>query len=362
MSIRHVIAGAAALAMAGSTAGAAFAAAPAHKAKPTTVTVVAKKLVGPLSVAQAPDGTRYWTDDFAGVLYKQAPGGSATVAYQGTKKAPAEAVSADGGALRFSTSSNNNKAGKIWTLNSSGAPVLIGDTFAYEKTANPDGKVEYGFLDTPKSCLNQVPKQVPAFYKGSKESHPYSTAVANGITYVGDAGGNDIIAISPTGVVSTVAVIKPAKVNVTKSLAKAFHLPSCTVGKKYALEGVPTDVEVGPDGFLYVTSLPGGPESDALGLNGRVIRINPATGKSKTVVRGLLSPTGVAVAPNGDLYVAQLFKGEISKIKAGKSKVKSYLKVPFPAAVEVTPTGLLATANAVPMGKKPKGQVITITP
>jgi hypothetical protein len=364
MSTRFVIAGAAALALAGSTAGAAFAGAATthHRAKPTTVSVVARHLAGPLSVAQAPNGTRYWTDDFAGVLYRQAPGGTPTVAYQGTKKAPAEAVSADGGVLRFSTGSNNNKGGKIWTLGPTGAPVQIADTYAYEKAANPDGKVKYGFLDTPKSCLNKVPKQVPAFYKGPKESHPYSTAVANGITYVGDAGGNDVIAISPTGVVSTVAVIKPAKVKVTKSLAKEFGLPSCTLGKKYALESVPTDIEVGPDGNLYVTSLPGGPESDALGLNGRVIRVNPTTGGTKTMVRGLLSPTGLAVAPNGDFYVAQLFKGEISKIRAGKSKVRTYLQVNFPAAVEITPTGLLATVNAVPMGKKPKGQVITITP
>ena len=35
--------------------------------------------------------------------------------------------------------------------------------------------------------------------------------------------------------------------------------------------------------------------------------------------------------------------------------------MPLPAAVEVTPTGLLATINALP-GKKPKGKVVTITP
>ena len=124
---------------------------------------------------------------------------------------------------------------------------------------------------------------------------------------------------------------------------------------------MPTDIEVGPDGQLYVTSLPGGPEDPSFGLNGRVLRIDPATGKVSTVVEGLLSPTGVAVASNGDIYVAQLFKGEISKVKAGKYKVKTYLKVALPAAVEVTPTGLLATINALP-GKKPKGQVVTITP
>ena len=71
MRTRHVLAATAALALVGSTAGAALtgaSAAPAHhKAKPT-VSVVAKKLVGPLSVAQAPDGTRYWTDNFAGQL------------------------------------------------------------------------------------------------------------------------------------------------------------------------------------------------------------------------------------------------------------------------------------------------------
>ena len=79
MRTRHVLAATAALALAGSTAGAALTgagAAPAHhKAKPT-VGVVAKKLVGPLSVAQAPDGTRYWADSFAGLLYKQTPAGS----------------------------------------------------------------------------------------------------------------------------------------------------------------------------------------------------------------------------------------------------------------------------------------------
>ena len=46
--------------------------------------------------------------------------------------------------------------------------------------------------------------------------------------------------------------------------------------------------------------------------------------------------------------MAQLFRGVISKIKAGKHKAKTYLKVALPAAVEVTPTGLLATINALP--------------
>ena len=336
MRTRYVLAATAALALVGSTAGVALtgaSAAPAHhKAKPT-VTTVAKNLVGPLSVAQAPDGTRYWTDSFAGPLYKQVPGGQPTVVFAGSKKAAAEGVSADGGVLRFTTGSSNNKAGNVWTLNNAGAPVLIADVFAYEKSANPDGKTKYGFSDLSKSCLAQVPKQIPASYKGVKESHPYGTATANGVTYIADAGANAVLAVSATGVVSTVAVVPPAKVTVNKARAEAFGLPSCAVGHKYAFEAVPTDIEVGPDGKLYVTSLPGGPEDPALGAQGRVLRIKATGGKPRTIVRGLVSPTGIAVAANGDMYVAQLFMGVISKIKAGKSKVKPYIELTITAAV-----------------------------
>jgi DNA-binding beta-propeller fold protein YncE len=364
MRTRHVLAAAAALALASSAAGSSVASAhpstSPSKAKPA-VTTVAKKLVGPLSVAQAPDGTRYWTDAFVGMLFKQAPDGTVSVVYR-SKHHGSDGVSADGGALRFVTGSDDNRSGGVWTLDVNGAPKLLGDTYAYEKQANPDGKFQYGFLKTPKSCLAQLPKNFPGSYSGVKETHSYAVASAGGVDYVADAGANAVLALDAQGVFRTVAALKPVKVTVTQSAALANDLPSCTVGRKFALEAVPTDVEYGPDGQLYVTSLPGGPEDASFGLNGRVLKIDPATGKVTTLVDGLLSPTGVAVAANGDVYVAQLFRGEISRVAAGSHKAKTYLKVPFPAAVEVTPTGLLATANALPMGPKPKGQVIAITP
>ena len=163
------------IALVGSTAGAGLSGATAApstaKAKPT-VTTIAKKLVGPLSAAQAPDGTRYWTDSFAGPLYKQLPGGQPTVVFAGSKKAAAEGVSADGGVLRFTTGDPKNKGGSVWTLDANGQPQLIGDTYAYEKVANPDGAFDYGFLKTPKSCLAQLPKQVPGSYFGTQGEPP----------------------------------------------------------------------------------------------------------------------------------------------------------------------------------------------
>ena len=284
-----------------------------------------------------------------------------TVVFAGSKKAAAEGVSADGGVLRFTTGSSNNKAGKVWTLDTAGAPQLVGDTYAYEKIANPDGKFDYGFLKTPKSCLAQLPKQVPAPTRASRRPTPTRPPSANGVTYVADAGANAVVAISPTGVFSTVAALKPVKVKVT---------PDAAQGQRPALVHDRQEVRPrgGPHGHRgrprrpalrhQPPRRPGGPD---LGAQRAGAEDRPGHGQGVDLVDGLLSPTGVAVASNGDVYVAQLFMGIISRIKAGSHKVRTYVKVPMPAAVEATPTGLLATINALP-GKKPKGQVITITP
>ena len=120
-------------------------------------------------------------------------------------------------------------------------------------------------------------------------------------------------------------------------------------GKRYWFEPVPTDVEQGPDGMLYVTSLPGGPEDGSLGANAAVYRVNPAHRQGRQGRRdGLVSATGLAVAGNGDIFVAELFRGRISRIKAGKSTARTFLKVPLPADVELTSQGMFATINALP--------------
>ena len=361
MRTRHLLAATAALALAGSTAGAALTgavAAPAAKADPT-VTPVAKKLTSPLSVAVAADGTRYFSDNFAGLLYKQTPGAAPTVIFKGPKKAEVGAVSVVGNQLRFAVSEGNNEKGQVWTLDATGSPVLVGDTGKAEKKQNPDGKFRYGFQNLPDDCL--LDPQMPTQTWGLKETHPYATTVLNGTTYVADAGANAVFAFAADGSVRSFMV--PAAIaKVTPAAQKSLGLPKCTVGLKYALDSVPTDIEVGKDGNLYVTSLPGGPEDGSLGALGRVIKLNPTTGKAKTVVRGLVSPTGLAIdTTSGDMYVAQLFPGIIAKVKAGSSKAKPFAQVTLPADVEVVPGGLVATANALP-GKKPKGQVVTITP
>lgn len=94
-----------------------------------------------------------------------------------------------------------------------------------------------------------MPAGIPVQYTGQLDSRPHAaTAVGHGSWAVADAGDNDILRISRTGHVSTLAVLPRQPLHVTAAFAAENGLPPCTVGITYYFEPVPTDVEVGPDG------------------------------------------------------------------------------------------------------------------
>ena len=106
-------------------------------------------------------------------------------------------------------------------------------------------------------------------------------------------------------------MLPPTPVTMTAEAAERSGSRRAPMGLDYRFEPVPTDVEIGPDGWLYVSSLPGGPEDGSLGAQGRVYKVNPKSGKVKLVADGFISTVDVAVASNGDVYVAELFTGTI---------------------------------------------------
>ena len=65
--------------------------------------------------------------------------------------------------------------------------------------------------------------------------------------------------------------------------------------------------------------------------------VDPSTGKVKQVAGGLVSAKDLAVAANGDIYVAELFRGRIAKIKPATGKVRRFIELPLPATVEIGP-------------------------
>ncbi|GAA1478464.1 ScyD/ScyE family protein [Nocardioides aestuarii] len=304
--------------------------------------VVAGGLVTPLSVAVAGDGDIYVSQNFAGLLTRvPSGGGDPVVVFAHPDGAEVGAVSATADGAVFATTGGTRRRpnAHLWSL-AEGAegPTKLANLYRYEKRVNPDAGNTYGLV-ARRGCLKQVPPFVRP-YQGIIEAHPYATARGEGVTYVADAAGNSVLAVPDGGGTRTIGILPPTRVEITRAIKREFGLPKCVIGKTYRAEGVPTDVETGPDGALYVTSLPGAPGE---GLpTGRIYRFDPEDGSRTVYGRGLVSPTGLAMTPDGTAYVAQLFAGSIVQIPVDGATTE-FAQVPFVGDVEVADGSLYAT-------------------
>jgi len=233
------------------------------------------------------------------------------------------------------------------------------DLEAYEAKKNPDQGLSYGAKTTP-TCAAEIEKATgrPASYQGLVDSHPYSvTAYGRRSWIVADAAGNDLVKVNRHGRVSLIAVLPVQPLLLTADVIKAIGMPECATGLTANFEAVPTDVEVGRNGYLYVSTLAGGPESPVLGGRSSVYRVNPRNGHVKLVATGFLGATNLALH-RGKIYVSEFFAGRVSVIKNGKPK--SYLTLPGVASIESGRGHLYAGTFASEDGKSP-GTVVKIT-
>jgi hypothetical protein len=196
----------------------------------------------------------------------------------------------------------------------------VADVATYEAAANPD--------------------------RGEPYTNPYGLLLDPPNRYVTDAGGNSLLRFTPSGAVSTVAV-----------------LPSRPQGRP--TDSVPTAVVRGPDGHLYVGELSGVPfapgaaniyrvsggtaavwqggfttiidmefacdgtlyvlQHSSLGPffagPGEIVRVE-ATGARSTALTGLERPTSIVFGPDGQLYVSNRGNmanvGEVLRIDVGE--------------------------------------------
>lgn len=354
----RLVAGLAALTLAGTGAGVLTptngAASTAERPSPR---VLADGLLSPLSLAVSDDGTRYFSENFKGVLLQQRPGGQPEVLYSAPEPGTeVGAVSERKGRLRFALTRGDGstalmhrgKKGKVRTL---------ADLSGFESTRNPDGDVTYGFRNLPQDCLEQMPEDFPASYQGIDESHPYATHLGGGgRTYIADAAANAILTVSPSRRVRTVAVLPAQPLEVTAAVAEGAGLPECAVGRTYWFEPVPTDVEMGPRRMLYVTTLPGGPE-DGTGAPASVYRVHPRKGTVTRVATGLTSAVGLAVGRRGGMHVAELFAGRITRISPQGDRSFRYLSTTLPGDVEKAGGDLFFTGNVLSGLSEEEGDV-----
>jgi len=333
---------------------------------------IADGLTTPLSLEVDP-GVSYVTQNFTGML--TAVRGHNTKTVYTSKGQEVSAVSSRGHTVYFAETSMDHTSSKLKAMNSKGHTWTVADLYAHEKNKNPDGKVTYGFRDLPAGCTVQPTQSpegdVPATYKGIVDTHPYSSLALPHSIYVADAGANAILRVDDHGRVTTTAVLPAIPTLVTREAAGGVGYPDCVIGHKYWFEPVPTDVELGPDGWLYVTSLPGGPEDASLGARGAVFKVNPVNGHVKQVAHGFVGTTGLAVSKSGTIYVAEMFggkngTGQVSVVAPGASTGKALIALPSPAAIEVFKGTLYVTTKAFVTDPKtgapqPVGQITTLS-
>ena len=340
-------------------------AASAEGAPPTAVggtlptTVVVDGLAGPLSLDVTPRGDVLVAQSDAGALTRADRRGGRTdlVRLPGTEVAGVSAASASGVLYTHSQGEGPDAVALLERVTRRGRTEVVADLGAHERSVNPDGATTYGNPDLPQDCRDQLPEWFPASYPGEVFSHPYATAhLPGGRTVVADAGANALLSVDARGRVRTMAVLPAQPVVLELEVVEEYGLPECLVGETFLFEAVPTDVEVGPDGAVYASLLPGGPEDPSAGPRGSVVRVDPRTGAVETVLTGLLGATGVAVDDSGTVYAAELFGGRVVARDRGATTSRTVLEADSPAAVEVAGGDLYVTTQVF----GPDGQVLRL--
>jgi len=128
--------------------------------------------------------------------------------------------------------------------------------------------------------------------------------------------------------------------------------------------GSGADIEVGPDGFIYVAD-GGGFLSNGATPTNTVVRINPASGVASTFVASVANPSGLAFGPDGMLYVAEFDSRTIRRFDASSGTpidtFQNNLPV-RPSDIEFGPDGHLYVAGFDPTTFSPQTVVFEISP
>jgi hypothetical protein len=289
-------------------------------------------------------GTVWWTDGFAGTITRLRNGQKQVIL-----RVPAEGLAVKGRKLAYTTTPQNDFSRLV--VRQPGKRKKVVNLRRYERLRNPDGHVTYGIIRNYSQCAaNFFNSQQPgtARYKGIKDSHPYQVeALPNGAWAIAEAAGNGILKVNKRGRISLIALLPRQPITFTRRMVDALGAPDCVVGVRYAFEPVPTDVERDRRGNLWVSTLPGGPESPALGARGSIYKISK-NGHVRRIKTGFLGATNLAVWKHR-VYVAELFGGQISTIRNGR--IVPAGKIANPVAVEATKRSLFI-GQLAPMGQQ----------
>ncbi len=227
---------------------------------------------------------------------------------------------------------------------------LLGDLASFG--GSPSVEASFGPFEAANNPDHGAGTAVSAGFESSIDSDPYAFVPYRGGYAVADAAADDLLFVSPSGKISVLAVFP----TISEVAAPGTLGPTQTTPVPFQAQAVPDSVAVGPDGALYVGELGGAPfntgtesvyrvvpgqtptvyaggftaigdltfqptgrllvlEIDQAGLDdpalsaglptpGAIISVGWNGAKTTVASTGLEFPTGIAVAPNGSVYVA----------------------------------------------------------
>lgn len=175
-----------------------------------------------------------------------------------------------GGDVATRTALGDDQFGTLLRIGNSGTPVVVADLVAFEEASDPDE-------DDPGNA--------------GPDSNLFGLAFDGNDALVADAGGNDLLRVTPAGAISVEAVFPPTLVDPPPFIPAPGQIP---------MQAVPTSVEVDSTGDITVGQLTGFPF-----VVGDANIWNVDAGTSTVAHSGFTNTVDHAVADDGTIYVLE---------------------------------------------------------
>ena len=305
---------------------------------PAKVTVIAKGLDGPRELSATGSNFYVAESDTGQVTRVRRSDGAKRVAVrniplaQGVAKIGGTLYMAAGEAEYDPKDPTAPVGAKLYAAKPFAKRKTFADPYAFELKYNPDNQTQFDAKGVPLDAV----------------SNPYYLVQrrGRGFLLMAGAGGNDVLAVSRKGRLSTFFVPPPVTTGVCATAENNSDAgPSC--------DPVPTGIAYGPDGNIYISGLSGFAPDQA-----RVYVVN-RNGKLLRTLTGFSNAVGVAVGNDGSVYVSDLLQGapqDAARQGAPASQTRKAL-TKAAAAPAFDPSTVGQIVKIAPNGKRTYAQV-----